>query len=204
MKNQIFPATSMPDADWWQALWPDPLTVLKTLGFRPDMSAVDLCCGDGHFTAPMAAILNGKLYAVDIDPEMLTLAKLRAKEGVRWIESDARHMPEVIPELVDIVFIANTFHGVPEQAAMAKCAYQVLKPGGTFIVVNWHVAPPANTPVLGQPRGPKEALRMTPGEVAQQVEPAGFNPMRVEELPPYHYGAIFQKPEKRAKSTERT
>jgi hypothetical protein len=48
------------------------------------------------------------------------------------------------------------------------------------------------TLVLGQPRGPQTG--MTPADVAAAVEPAGFILACVVELPPYHYGAIFQKP----------
>jgi hypothetical protein len=63
----FFPATTMPDADWWQALWPDPVTVLVEMGVRPGMVVVDLCCGDGLFTAPLARIVDS-VYAIDIDP----------------------------------------------------------------------------------------------------------------------------------------
>jgi hypothetical protein len=34
---------------------------------------------------------------------------------------------------------------------------------------------------------------MTPDDVVATVEPAGFIRAGVIELPPYHYGAIFQK-----------
>jgi predicted methyltransferase len=54
----FFPATTMPDADWWQALWPDPGTVLAEMGVEPGMVAVDLCCGDGLFTVPLVHIAN--------------------------------------------------------------------------------------------------------------------------------------------------
>ena len=70
----FFPATTMPDADWWQALWPDPVTVLVEMGVRPGMVVVDLCCGDGLFTAPLARIVDG-VYAIDIDPAMLDRAR---------------------------------------------------------------------------------------------------------------------------------
>ena len=39
----FFPATTMPDANWWQALWPDPAKVLVEMGVEPGM-VVDLCC----------------------------------------------------------------------------------------------------------------------------------------------------------------
>jgi len=50
----FFPATAMPDCDWWQALWPRPQRVLATLGIRPETEVVDLCCGDGLFTGSSA------------------------------------------------------------------------------------------------------------------------------------------------------
>ncbi len=194
MSDKFFTATTMPDADWWRALWPDPSCVLRKLCFKPGMSAVDLCCGDGHFTAPMAAMLSGDIYALDIDPQMLAKAKMRGAAGVRWIEADAHALSEHIDTPVDIVFIANTFHGVPDPTEMATSVRPVLKPGGLFVVLNWHVAERDETPVLGQPRGPRKELRMPPVAVAQAVEPAGFELIEVVQIPPYHYGVIFQKP----------
>ena len=77
-RTKMFPATAMPDPDWWQALWPDPLRVLRDLGFREGMTAADLCCGDGHFTAPMSKPLGGRLHALELDPEM----PARAREAI--------------------------------------------------------------------------------------------------------------------------
>lgn len=196
-KDGIFPATVMPDPDWWQALWPDPLAVLVKLGLTPGMRAVDLCCGDGHFTAPMCQLLNGKVVAIDLDPDMLSLAK-QAIEAAdvpapTWIEGDARNMRQLLSGEVDAVLIANTFHGVPSQTEMAQSVYEILKPGGRFIVVNWHVRPREETPVLGLARGPRQELRMSPDDVSNVVTPAGFILDGIAELEPYHYGAIFRR-----------
>jgi ubiquinone/menaquinone biosynthesis C-methylase UbiE len=46
----------MPDPDWWHALWPRPGKVLERLGIEPEAEVVDLCCGDGLFTIPLARI----------------------------------------------------------------------------------------------------------------------------------------------------
>jgi tRNA/tmRNA/rRNA uracil-C5-methylase (TrmA/RlmC/RlmD family) len=67
----------MPDADWWQALRPDPAKVLVEMGVQPGMVVVDLCCGDGLFTAPLARIAD-RVYAIDIDPAVLGRARARA------------------------------------------------------------------------------------------------------------------------------
>ncbi|MHB1203164.1 MAG: class I SAM-dependent methyltransferase, partial [Acidithiobacillus sp.] len=53
-QQAFFPATVMPDPDWWQALWPDPEGVITALGVTPGMTVLDLCCGDGYFTAALA------------------------------------------------------------------------------------------------------------------------------------------------------
>src|SRR5215472_14855232 len=154
----FFPATTMPDADWWQALWPDPPKVLVEMGVRPGMVAVDLCCGDGLFTVPLARIAD-RVYAIDIDPVMLQRAQaLVAAAGVsncRFFEADGMVIDAVVPEPVDYVFLANTFHGVQDQPGLARAVAAVLKAKGQFGVVNWHRRPRAETVVLGQPRGPR-------------------------------------------------
>ena len=48
----------MPDREWWQALWPDPGRVLEDVGVGDGMRVVDLCCGDGYFTVPMAQLVG--------------------------------------------------------------------------------------------------------------------------------------------------
>jgi len=192
--NAFFPATGMPDKDWWEALWPDPRHVLVRLGIRAGMIAVDLCCGDGLFTAPMCTLVQpGRVIGVDIDPMMLQQAQAacHGMTNCTLVEGDAGRLSELITEPVDYVLIANTFHGVPDKTGLARDVYSVLKPAGHFAVVNWHALPREETPVLGKPRGPATSMRMSPDEVQTVVEPAGFTLERVVELQPYHYGAIF-------------
>jgi len=106
--------------------------------------------------------------------------------------ADARNLPEFLPGKVDFVLIANTFHGVPDQAGLARAVAKVLKRGGRLAVINWHQRPREQTTVLGKPRGPSTELRMSPEDLRAVVEPAGFQVDRVVELPPYHYGTVFR------------
>lgn len=197
-----FPATGMPDGDWWQALWPDPEGVLRRLGIDFGATVLDLCCGDGHFTAPMAHIVGGigRVMALDLDAELIEQAKARAQDAgvpstaIRWIEGDASVLAKTLPSNPDYVFIANTFHGVPDKQQMARDVFNVLKPGGQFAIVNWHHRSKDDTTVLGQPRGPETKMRMSPEAVMDVVLPVGFRLHGVIELPPYHYGIVFDKP----------
>jgi ubiquinone/menaquinone biosynthesis C-methylase UbiE len=192
----FFPATTMPDADWWQALWPDPAKVLAEMGVERGMVAVDLCCGDGLFTVPLASIAK-RVYAIDIDPAMLDRARARvAAAGVANCElvvADATTVDAVVPEPVDYVFLANTFHGVPDQLGLARAVAVMLKPKGQFGIVNWHRRPREETVVLEKPRGPKTEMRMEPNDVAAIIKPAGLFLNRMVGLPPYHYGVVFKK-----------
>ncbi len=195
-KAPLFPATIMPDKDWWQALWPDPEAVLREVGLEPEMNVVDLCCGDGHFTKPMCQLVYpGKTWALDLDPDLLGRAEqgCRGSPNFHAILGDARELPKQISEPVDFVFMANTFHGVPDKTGLSRAVHRAIKPGGRFVIVNWYRRSREETTVLDQPRGPSTALRMDPEDVRQVVEPAGFELKKVIAVGPYHYGAVFLK-----------
>lgn len=192
----FFPATTMPDADWWEALWPDPAKILAEMGVEPSMIVVDLCCGDGLFTLPLARIAR-RVYAIDIDPAMLdsALARVAAARTVNceFVVADAMTVDRVVPEPVDYVFLANTFHGVPDRVGLARAVAATLKPDGLFGIINWQRRPRRETAVLGQPRGPKTEMRIEADEVASIVEPASLLLNRTVELPPYHYGVVLRR-----------
>ena len=192
----FFPATTMPDADWWQALWPDPAKVLAEMGVEPGMITVDLCCGDGLFTVPLARITK-RVYAIDIDPAVLERARARVAAAdvgnCEFVVADAMTVDRVVPEAVDYVFLANTFHGIPDRVGLARAVAAILKPEGLFGIVNWHRRPRVETVVLGQPRGPKTEMRIEADEVASIAKSSGLLLNRTVELPPHHYGVVFQR-----------
>jgi SAM-dependent methyltransferase len=192
----FFQGTEMPDATWWQALFPNPAQILALVGLAPGMDVVDLCCGDGWFTLPMAKVAR-HVMAVDIDARMLALASSHlAQERLSNYDyqlGDAYRLADYVPRPVDFVFMANSFHGVPDRTRLARVVGEVLKPGGRFAIVNWHQLPREVTTVLGQPRGPKSELRLSPEQTVKAVETGGLKRTAIVDIPPYHYGAIFAK-----------
>ncbi|MGE5540000.1 MAG: class I SAM-dependent methyltransferase [Gemmatimonas sp.] len=192
----FFEGTEMPTAGWWEALWPDPVAVLAAVGVKAGDTVIDLCSGDGWFTLQIARIA-AKVIAVDIDAELLRVAAGRLKEAglanCEFIASDAYDIAERVREPVDFVFLANAFHGVPERSRLAAAVAEVLKPGGRFAIVNWHARPREETTVLGEPRGPRTDLRLSPDQTIAAVVSAGLTLDNVVEVPPHHYAVIFRR-----------
>jgi SAM-dependent methyltransferase len=193
----FFEGTGMPDPGWWEALFPDPARILASVGLPSDSDAIDLCCGDGWFTLQMARIAR-HVVAIDIDPHMLETSRIRLREAgivnCEFIAGDAYQLPGMVSKPVDFVFLANAFHGVPDRLKLSEAVRRVLKPGGLFAIVNWYRRPREETTVLGEPRGPKNELRMSPQQTIDAVTSGGLNFTELVEILPYHYGAIFRKP----------
>lgn len=190
----FFEGTEMPTAGWWEALWPDPGGVLAKVGIRAGLDVIDLCSGDGWFTLQIAKIAR-HVVAIDIDPALLAVARHRLGEsGVAncdFVAGDAYHITRLCPQPVDFVFLANAFHGVPDRPRLAQSVRDALKPSGQFAIVNWHPRLREKTTVLGEPRGPRTELRMSPEQTIKVVESNHLKFVELLDVPPFHYGAVF-------------
>lgn len=154
----------MPDGDWWHMRWPEPEAVLRAVGLKPDMRAVDLCCGEGYFTRPMCELDSpGDTWALDLDKDLLKQAEMVCVgySSFHPILADARNLPGQIEIPVDFIVIANTFHGVPDKAAVSRAVHDSLASGGLFAIFNWYRRPREETTVPDQPRGPDAELVRT-------------------------------------------
>jgi SAM-dependent methyltransferase len=193
----FFEGTEMPTAGWWEALWPDPAAVLAAVGIKPGMDVIDLCSGDGWFTLQIAKLAR-HVAAIDIDAGLLEVARRRLSEAAvgncDFVAGDAYELARLAPGRVDFVFMANAFHGVPDRPRLARAVAAVLGETGRFAVVDWHQRPREQTVILGEPHGPRTELRLSPPQTIEAVEAGGLSLVDVVDIPPYHYGAIFERP----------
>ena len=192
----FFEGTEMPTAGWWEALWPDPAGVLAKVGIKPGMDVIDLCSGDGWFTLQIAKFAR-HVVAIDIDPALLAVARHRlAESGMTncdFVAGDAYNLTKLWSQPADFIFMANAFHGVPDQPRLVRAVEEALKPAGRFAIVNWHPRPREETTVLGEPRGPRTEQRMSPEQTIAAVEAGGLKSKELVDVPPYHYGAVFER-----------
>lgn len=194
-----FRNTRQPDWDWWSRLWPTPGATLRKLGIEAGMELLEIGSGNGYFALPAARITDpAPVYALDLDEDLLDeLSRLADRQGIDNIvpiRGDARSLDRHLSGPVDAALFANAFHGVDETAAFVGGVHEHLRPGGLFAVVNWRDLPAAKTTVAGSERGPPEERRLRPEETDSMVRAAAdFDPPRLVDLPPYHYGLVFER-----------
>jgi SAM-dependent methyltransferase len=188
----FFQGTEMPTAGWWQALWPDPTGVLAAVGVQPGMDAVDLCCGDGWFAWQVAKIAR-HVIAIDIDRALLELARIHLAET--GAPNCAFHVGDAYQIEYEVHrALHKRSNGAPDRPRLAHASREVLKPGGRLAIVNWHPRRREETTVLGEPRGPDTALRLSPEQTVEAAVSGGLTSVGLVEIPPYHYGALFARP----------
>ncbi|ACM57822.1 class I SAM-dependent methyltransferase [Halorubrum lacusprofundi] len=194
-----FRNTGQPDWDWWGRVWPTPGATLRQLGLVPGDRVVEIGSGNGYFALPAARIADpATVYAVDVDRSLLAeldaLATEQGIDNITAIKGDARALSELLPEPVDFALLANAFHGIEDRTAFVEAVAAALAVDGRFAVVNWRDRPREETMIGGEPRGPPTDLRLSPEATRRAVEEASDLRLAQEvDLPPYHYGLVFER-----------
>jgi ubiquinone/menaquinone biosynthesis C-methylase UbiE len=120
--------------------------VLDQVGIRPGEHVLELGPGPGIFTVEVArrAGPEGRLFAVDIQPEMIAQVEKRVREaGLANVEthvSDAYHLP-LEDESLDRAFLVTVLPEIPDrQRALAELR-RVLKPDGLLSITEEFLDP---------------------------------------------------------------
>jgi len=122
--------------------WQQPDRVIQSLQIRPGDSIADLGAGSGYFTFRLAEAAgpSGRVYAVDIDPDMISLIEAKAKErGVQNVEAVlARPADPSLPQGgIDLIFTSNTYHHIENRVRYFTALRKVLRPGGRAAVIEF-------------------------------------------------------------------
>jgi ubiquinone/menaquinone biosynthesis C-methylase UbiE len=180
----------MPKEEEWVKFF-DPYKTLKLLDLNSNTGDVaDFGCGYGTFTIPAAQIIGGKIYAFDIEPEMIKAIEQKAKNStlknvrpiLRDFISDGSGLKDAS---VEFVMLFNILH-LEEPIGLLQEAYRVLAPTGKVGIIHWNYD--ATTP-----RGPPIDIRPKPEQCRQWAESVGFVFERQFDLKPYHYGLLLRK-----------
>jgi len=182
--------SGMPEEEMWGEFF-KPKRILKTLGIDSSVrDIVDFGCGYGTFTIPVAQTVRGKVYALDIEPEMIEETKRKAEErklgNVEVILRDFVSKGSGLEkESVYYVMLFNILH-LNKPETLLKEAYRILRKGGKLGIIHWNYDSTT-------PRGPPMEIRPKPEQCIEWARNSGFNhPVRYN-LKPYHYGIVMEK-----------
>ncbi len=156
MSDRLFkPSAAHKLEDPERLIWLPPNEVLEALSLRPGMNVADIGAGTGYFALPIAlAILpGGKVFAVDLQPEMLDLLRAKltghaAPQNIILGEGSAAET-HLARGTADLVLIANVWHELDDHAATLREAQRILAPGGQLAILDWRtdVTPPPGPPL---------------------------------------------------------
>ena len=182
--------SDMPKEEEWAKLF-DPNTVLKLLGVDSEVKDVaDFGCGYGTFTIPAAQVVSGKIFALDIEPEMVQTVRRKAGElKLGNVEAILRDFISggsgLAPSSIDFVFLFNILHA-EDPIYLLKEAYRILKLEGKVGIVHWrHDDRFRDDPFM--------KILPTPEQCVRWADSVGFRFEKQFDLKPYHFGIVMKK-----------
>ncbi|TAL35344.1 MAG: class I SAM-dependent methyltransferase [Spirochaetes bacterium] len=116
--------------------------VIQNLSLKPGDSVADIGAGGGHFTLLLARAVgsDGRVWAVDINPDFLDFIKERATaEGIGNIGYVRASFTEsgLAAKSADLAFLRNVFHDMGDRVAYFARLKGVLKPGGRVAIIDY-------------------------------------------------------------------
>ena len=120
--------------------WQKPDEVMRALAIAPGAHVADIGSGGGYFTFRFARAVgaSGRVYAVDIDEDMLRQLGERAhREGLTAVETILAepHDPKLPAGGVDLIFLCNTYHHLDNHTDYFRRLRGALGPGGRVAIV---------------------------------------------------------------------
>lgn len=164
--------------------------LLDFLAEQGDGTVADIGAGTGYFSLPWAAALGeGRVLAVDIQPEMLAILRSRtATLGIDNVEPVLGSIEDPsLPEgEVDVVLIVDAYHEFSHPREMLAGIVKGLRPGGRLVMVEYRGEDPF-VPI-------KELHKMSEAQAILEVEEAGLEWVETRDFLPMQHVLVFEKP----------
>jgi len=178
-----------PDRDAYQR----PEQIMDALQIGEGSVVADLGAGGGWFTVRLARRVgpNGKVYAEDIQPEMIEAIKRRVdREGRRNVETvlGTPVDPRLPRASLDAVLVVDALPEVVQPVTLLKNLARSLKPNGLIGIINYKKD--------GGGPGPAMEYRVDPEKVLADAKAAGLELRKRETFLRYQYMLTFGLPPK--------
>ena len=184
--------SGMPEQAYWESLF-DVDAILDVLRVEWTLNdVVEVGCGYGTFTVPVAQRIAGKLHAFDIEPAMVEITGARlARAGISNVELHHRDVLAagfaLPPGSIDAVLLFNILH-TENPFDLLRSSAELLRPGGRLLAIHWRSD-------VATPRGPDLSIRPRPEQVTTWAEQTGAlvreSPATI--VPPWHFAMAFRR-----------
>lgn len=194
--REIAPVMSHAGADWLERpereVEEAPDRVLAALELKPGLVVADLGAGTGYYTRRLARVVGpaGRVYAVDIQPEMLEhlrghLAATSLSNVVTVLGTETD--PRLPAAGLDLVLMVDVYHELAWPHEMLAALCRALKPGGRLVFVEYRAEDPA-VPI-------KPLHKMTEAQILREAAGHPLAWERTVATLPWQHLVVFRKTE---------
>jgi len=163
--------------------------LLKNLAIQPGTVIADIGAGSGYHSALLSKMVgNGKVYAVDVEPEMIAYLKDRIKlEGYKNIIPvlSTEQKVSLPANSIDVMLLVDVYHEFSFPYEMTLSMLEALKPGGKLVLVEFRAEDP-NVPI-------KTIHKMSEQQAVKEFKASGFLFEKNIGNLPWQHCLIFRK-----------
>jgi FkbM family methyltransferase len=191
MGREIAQVMGHPGASWLERPEREseerPGLLVRALGLKPGEVVADIGAGTGYFSFRIAPLVpQGKVIAVDIQPEMLRMIEGRQREnGIRNVKPllGAVDDPQLSPASVDLVLMVDVYHEFSHPLEMMTAIVRALKPGGRVALVEYRAEDSA-VPILA-------AHKMSQAQAVEEMRVVGLRLKQTVRGLPWQHLMLF-------------
>jgi SAM-dependent methyltransferase len=166
--------------------------LIENLPLQADSVVADIGAGTGYFSFRIAGrVPRGRVYAVDIQQEMLDIIEQRIDSG----QGDnvvpvlgTERSPALPAQSVDLVLLVDAYHEFAWPREMARGMFEVLRPGGSLVLIEYRAEDPS-VPI-------KRLHKMSEQQAVREMTYAGFEFEHNLDILPQQHFLVFRRPGK--------
>jgi ubiquinone/menaquinone biosynthesis C-methylase UbiE len=163
--------------------------LLKNLAVKPGMVVADIGAGSGYHSALLSKMVEtGKVFAVDVEPEMIAYLNARIKQEklTRIVPVLSTEQKVSLPEnTIDMMLLVDVYHEFSFPYEMALSMRAALKPGGKLVLVEFRAEDPT-VPI-------KNIHKMSEAQAIKEFKAAGFAFDKNIDNLPWQHCMVFTK-----------
>jgi ubiquinone/menaquinone biosynthesis C-methylase UbiE len=164
--------------------------MLANLDVKRGMTVCDMGCGNGFYTLQLARMVgpDGRVYGVDIQPQMLELLNERA------IEQEVSNITPVLGTLfdprlpkgeIDMILLVDVYHEFSHPEHMLQAMRDALSPEGRIVLLEYRGEDP-EVPI-------KPLHKMTKEQIMKEYPANGFKLVKEFEKLPWQHMMYFAR-----------